>query len=401
MMKMTRQPLVITVIAHIIPASTGHNMPSLAHLRGLLAPSSVLVAMLLAGLWVAAADCANAVGQESDPFLQEEEQLRLTKTEKIAEALSFTTMRNHQRAMELLRELSVAYPDDTEVQFQYYKSVKARATQLVSGGKRSEGYELYKRAGELLRKLDLQQIPEESRPRFMKLHSDTFYNEACTYAVEGDTESCLSSLGEARRWGFDNLNHMLNDLDLLDVVDTQAFRDMLGEDLVTYMTALKETARERMEKFAPLDFELELPDLQGRTINIADLRGKVLILSFWATGNRISGNNLKMLVRLKRNLPEAPFEVIIVGCERTNDAEEATAQLSEYISENDIPFACLVADPRVRAKMKETRGFPATILLDDNGQVRAAFTGAFPYHVLQTCVEIMLENDREPPGEGD
>ena len=320
----------------------------------------------------------------------QEQKPKLSKTKAISEALSLATMGFHQRAMELLQDLNAQLPNDLEVKVQLLNRIRQRSNQLVRAGNKVEGYALYKLTAKLAREI-AEDLPDDKRALIKKRNSALIYNEACAYAVDGDNARCLASLREALAWGFDNYNHLLNDHDLAEIADSDEFKTILGENLANFKTKMREAAQKSLEGFKPIEFDVELPDVDGRLVSVSDYRGKILVLTFWSTGNPVSRDNLELLTRVHRNYSGRDLEILAIGCERTSKAEEATATIKKYLSEHELPFTCLVAGPRVRIEMKKNQGFPVTMILDKEGKARVAFAGRQRYYVIATIADLLLE----------
>ncbi len=332
-----------------------------------------------------------------------------SRSEKIAEALTYSSMGDHKRAMELMQQLHAKYPEDWEVLRQYFLRVRLRATQLARMGNPQEKYEVYKLAADLARRISSQYAALASREqgtpqgakwadelqKFKKENNQVLYNEACALAIAGDKEKSIAALRNALDWGFGNLNFMLNDFDLASVTESPEFLAMLGEDLKKYKEQLKEAALKNLESFPSTEFDIELPDLDGNLVRVSDYRGKVLFLTFWASGHGQSVRNLRVLQRLQENLDDQNVAIVAVGCERTRETEDATATLKQFVNENDIPFVCLVASPRVRARMKDTQGFPSTMLIDAKGNLRSAFGSPHNIYLLETFAELLLAEENQ------
>jgi len=261
-------------------------------------------------------------------------------------------------------------------------------------------------ARELAQKIaDDPDADSEALLNFKTVNSYLLYKEACAWAYIGEDSKCIESLKEAVGWGFDNLNFMLNDMDLLEVTDRSDVRELLGQDLLDYESKLSESAKERLGEFRQTNFEIIFPDTQGNPRRLSEHGDQLKVVTFWATENARSHHNLQVLKRLSEHFGAEKVAIVTVGCETTEDTDEAAATLRQFMETKGISLECLVANSDARNQLKRSRGFPTTLLVDGNGRLRMAIPGAAPYHVLKTIVSVLLNESKKtiesPPRQDD
>ncbi|PWE16353.1 TlpA family protein disulfide reductase [Marinicauda salina] len=100
----------------------------------------------------------------------------------------------------------------------------------------------------------------------------------------------------------------------------------------------------------------------GREITLADKRGKVILVNFWATWCAPCVVEMPALDALQAELGSADFEVVPVSMDRS--IEDARA----FYAENELVHLELYHDQSFRAAMDVgARGLPVSILYDRNG----------------------------------
>lgn len=113
---------------------------------------------------------------------------------------------------------------------------------------------------------------------------------------------------------------------------------------------------------------LALQDLGGRTVDLEALRGRVVLVNFWATWCPPCRAELPELAELWREHKDGCFELLGVA-EQSPAADLATASRS-------IPYPILT-DPRGDAALAwNVFGFPSSYLVDTQGKVIRVFEGA-------------------------
>ena len=120
-------------------------------------------------------------------------------------------------------------------------------------------------------------------------------------------------------------------------------------------------------RYAPI---FELPDLEGRTISLESLRGKVVLLNFWSTLCSPCMAEMPSLNRLNSVLREKGLQIISVAID-SNDTP-----VRDYVQKNAISFMVLIdKDKEVFFDDYAGPSLPSTYLLDRNGVIVERFSG--------------------------
>jgi cytochrome c biogenesis protein CcmG, thiol:disulfide interchange protein DsbE len=121
--------------------------------------------------------------------------------------------------------------------------------------------------------------------------------------------------------------------------------------------------------------DLILEDLEGRTFRLADLRGQVVFLHFWATWCPPCREEMPSMEALHREMRLAgePFQILAV---LSNDDPGQAARFAEKLG---LTFPIL-KDPETKvARIYGVTGVPETFIIDSNGILRERFIGARPW----------------------
>ena len=157
--------------------------------------------------------------------------------------------------------------------------------------------------------------------------------------------------------------------------------------------------------------DFQLLDLTGRKVRLSDLRGKVVLLNFWATWCSACLAEIPDLVALQNKLGS---QIAIVGIaldgvpdeegeQEEGDSGKAGQSLKQIkaivaraVKARRINYPVLL-DPRGSAGGQFDGGeLPTTVLLDTKGQVRRRFIGERNLKVF----EAMVAEVRDSRGEG-
>jgi thiol-disulfide isomerase/thioredoxin len=105
----------------------------------------------------------------------------------------------------------------------------------------------------------------------------------------------------------------------------------------------------------------------GRTVRLADYRGKVVVLNFWASWCAPCLEEFPSLIQLQRDMPQ-----IVVLAVSFNDEEAA---YRTYIAENHIDLLTIYDAKQVSNHAFGTERPPETYIIDRKGIIRRKFIG--------------------------
>jgi thiol-disulfide isomerase/thioredoxin len=111
-----------------------------------------------------------------------------------------------------------------------------------------------------------------------------------------------------------------------------------------------------------------LSALDGREVSLDDLRGKAVLLHFWATWCGVCKMEQAGLNALERQLPSNTTLITVVA-----DADDRS-RIKRYVQEHGIHYPVLLADEQTLARFRVS-AFPTNYYLDDGGKIRQATVG--------------------------
>lgn len=130
-----------------------------------------------------------------------------------------------------------------------------------------------------------------------------------------------------------------------------------------------------------------LPDLEGRPQPLAQWRGKVIVINFWATWCAPCRDEVPALVRLQRKL--GPAGVQIVGI-----AVDEGQKVRLFVTEFGINYPVLIAELEALGLSHRagnvTGALPYTVVLDRSGRVLAQHLGGLTEANLAAIVQPAL-----------
>ena len=118
---------------------------------------------------------------------------------------------------------------------------------------------------------------------------------------------------------------------------------------------------------------LALRDLAGRPVDLAALRGQVVLVNFWATWCPPCVEEIPSLDRLHAQLAGRGFTVLAV------DVGEDRATVERFLADRPVRFPVLLDPEGASFKTWKAYAFPTSVLLDRAHRARYAVYGAFAW----------------------
>ena len=118
------------------------------------------------------------------------------------------------------------------------------------------------------------------------------------------------------------------------------------------------------------DFQLKLLDAQGKTMKLSDLRGKAVVLDFWATYCVPCKIEMPWFIDLQKQYGPQGLQVVGVAID---DEEEKL--VSEFSKKMGVNYPILMGTEKVAENYGGLPGLPTTFFLDRSGKVVAREVG--------------------------
>ena len=136
---------------------------------------------------------------------------------------------------------------------------------------------------------------------------------------------------------------------------------------------------------AATDFALR--DLAGKTYSLADWRGKVVLLNFWATWCPPCRREIPLFIDLQRRYEKQGLQIVGISV----DNPEAVAR---YWQETRIKYPLLIADETTFELMaaygNPQGGLPYSVLIAADGRIAGVKIGAYHRAELEAALKPLL-----------
>ncbi|HSE00736.1 MAG TPA: TlpA disulfide reductase family protein [Burkholderiales bacterium] len=114
---------------------------------------------------------------------------------------------------------------------------------------------------------------------------------------------------------------------------------------------------------------LELRGLDGAGHRLADYRGRVVLVNFWATWCEPCRDEMPSMQRLKEKLAGKPFAVLAVNL------DEPESRIRQFLSRMKVDFTVLLDPGKKAARAWDARILPASFVIGVDGKIHYSLVG--------------------------
>ena len=123
-----------------------------------------------------------------------------------------------------------------------------------------------------------------------------------------------------------------------------------------------------VDKLAP---EFQLPNLQGQTISLDDLRGKPVLVNFWATWCGPCVHEMPYIQEVSDEWSGKGLVVLAINI------GESTSKVAKFMQSQGLSFTVLLDTDEKTAAKYNIRAIPTTFFIDKDGVIQAKKIGSF------------------------
>ena len=135
---------------------------------------------------------------------------------------------------------------------------------------------------------------------------------------------------------------------------------------ITLFTITLKVAALDIGKFAP-DFTLK--NTQGKNLNLAEQRGKIIVINFWASWCGPCRKEMPVLQTFHSKYENLGVSVWGVNVEQENQAGR------DFLADLHLSFPIFFDSSNQVSASYQVEAMPTTVIVDRNGKVRYVFRG--------------------------
>lgn len=120
--------------------------------------------------------------------------------------------------------------------------------------------------------------------------------------------------------------------------------------------------------------DFTLKDLTGREVKLADLKGKVVVLNFWATWCPPCREEIPSMMRLNQAMAGKPFQMLAVSID-----EGGQQAVAAYFAQSGTTLPALLDTNQAVSKRYGLTGVPETFVIDKKGVILKKLVGAMDW----------------------
>ena len=139
---------------------------------------------------------------------------------------------------------------------------------------------------------------------------------------------------------------------------------------------------------APAAPDVALVSIRGEKLAIAELRGRVVVVNFWATDCAICVKEMPELARTYQRHRERGMEFIAIAMRH-----DMPSRVVDYAGRNALPFkVALDVNGELAQAFGSVRFTPTTFVIDKRGKIVARIQGEPDFAKLNALIEEKLKD---------
>jgi cytochrome c-type biogenesis protein len=135
--------------------------------------------------------------------------------------------------------------------------------------------------------------------------------------------------------------------------------------------------------------EVELKDLTGAPLRLSDLRGRVVLLNFWATWCMPCREEIPDLNAMHKDLEAQGFKVVGASW------DDSPSAIQSFQQEIKLDYPVLLDGQSVSGNFGGIQSFPTTFIIDRTGRIRYKILGIRKRATLEAAVKLLLNEQQD------
>ena len=142
------------------------------------------------------------------------------------------------------------------------------------------------------------------------------------------------------------------------------------------------------ENRAPSPWQVTLAD--GRPLSSGALKGKVVLVNFWATWCPYCRKEMPVIDSFWRDYRSKGFEVVAISL------DDPPEKIAAWMKDKGYTFQAAPTNPSVAAAFGSVSSVPTSFIVDTEGHIRHKISGQVYYGRLEKLIIPLLPRSRTP-----
>jgi cytochrome c biogenesis protein CcmG/thiol:disulfide interchange protein DsbE len=145
----------------------------------------------------------------------------------------------------------------------------------------------------------------------------------------------------------------------------------------------RKVVKDSKERKGAPDFELK--DSNGRIVHLADYKGKVVLLDFWATWCGPCGIEIPWFTDFQRKYKDRGFAVLGVSMD-----DGGWTDVKPFMAEKKINYRIVLGDQKTSDMYGGVEALPTTFIIDRDGRIASVHVGLVDKKEFDDAIQKLL-----------
>jgi cytochrome c biogenesis protein CcmG/thiol:disulfide interchange protein DsbE len=126
-----------------------------------------------------------------------------------------------------------------------------------------------------------------------------------------------------------------------------------------------------------------LVDVNGKSVSLADFKGKVVILDFWATWCPPCKREIPDFIKLQSEYGSKGVQIVGIALDQPGKVEA-------FVKDNGMNYPVLMGTNEVAASYGGVEAIPTTFIIDKSGKIVTKYEGFRPKETFESQIKKLL-----------
>ena len=131
--------------------------------------------------------------------------------------------------------------------------------------------------------------------------------------------------------------------------------------------------------------DFELPKLDGTPVKLSDMKGKIVILDFWATWCPPCRQMIPELKKIHNEYKNKGVEILAVSLD-----EGGTQAVQSFVESANIDYPVLLGSREVSKKFGQVNAIPTSFIIDREGNIRDKHIGYRDAEDMEAIIKSLI-----------